>query len=225
MSIVQENIYTPLLLQEGQAVMLVDIFSWLGKKRIELASHSTLTYLIVAWSADIEIEIVTKGSECSCRIFGLFGSDAKGQIKGNIKVSLDHSHTSADVDLISFLYDGAKVDIDGTIDINERLDNVHGRLLEQNIVLGKTISVKTLPQLNVASHNVRASHGAKIDSLDPQKLFYMMSRGLTKEQSQKLLVDWYIDFVLSHFSDIGDAEKTYIRDQVTGNRFQVPGPR
>lgn len=78
---------------------------------------------------------------------------------------------------------------DGSIDIAPYVNNVHGRLLQQNVVLGKDISVKILPQLNVASHDVSAAHGAKIDSLDTQKLFYMMSRGLTQKQSQKLLVD------------------------------------
>ncbi|MEI6672864.1 MAG: SufD family Fe-S cluster assembly protein [bacterium] len=69
------------------------------------------------------------------------------------------------------------------------LDHVHAHLREQNIVLGKNISLTTIPKLNVASYNVTASHGANIDILDQQKLFYMMSRGLTKEQSQTLLVD------------------------------------
>jgi Fe-S cluster assembly scaffold protein SufB len=49
-------------------------------------------------------------------------------------------------------------------------------LLEQNIILGKNIKLTTLPKLNVASHNVTAAHGANIDMLDQQKLFYMMSR-------------------------------------------------
>ena len=109
-------------------------------------------------------------------------------MNGSLNVSLDHAQTSAEVELISFLHDGAKIAIDGSIDIGKHLDHVHGRLLQQNIVLGKDISVKTLPKLNIASHNVRASHGATIDTLDQQKLFYMMSRGLTQQQSQKLLV-------------------------------------
>ena len=108
---------------------------------------------------------------------------------GSIKVSLNHSYTSANVELISFLRDGAQVNIDGSVDIAPYLDQVHGRLLEHNIVLGKNISLKTLPKLNVSSHNVRAAHGANIDTLDQQKLFYMMSRGLTQQQSQKLLVN------------------------------------
>jgi Fe-S cluster assembly scaffold protein SufB len=112
--------------------------------------------------------------------------------------------------LISFLYDGAKFAFDGSIDIADFLDGAQGRLLQQNVVLGKDISVKVLPQLNVASHNVRAAHGAKIDSLDTQKLFYMMSRGLTKQQSQKLLVDGYIEHAFSQFSELTQKDKKNI---------------
>lgn len=129
-----------------------------------------------------------------------------------MSVSLNHSSTSADVDLVSFLYDWAKFMFDGSIDIDSYLHNTHGRLLQQNVILGKDISVKVLPQLNVASHDVRAAHWAKIDSLDTQKLFYMMSRGLTKQQSQKLLVDGYIAHALSHFADIKESDKKYIYD-------------
>jgi Fe-S cluster assembly protein SufD len=67
-----------------------------------------------------------------------------------------------------------------------------------------------LPKLSVASHDVRASHGANIDTLDQQKLFYMMSRGLTQQQSQTLLVDGYIEYVLGHFTEVSDTEKNSI---------------
>lgn len=128
----------------------------------------------------------------------------------SIKISLNHSQTSANAELISFLRDDTKITIDGSIDIAPHLDQVHGRLLEQNIVLGQNISLRTLPKLTVASHNVTASHGAKIDTLDQQKLFYMMSRGLTQQQSQTLLVDGYIDYVLNHFKDLHTKDQNHV---------------
>jgi len=78
-------------------------------------------------------------------------------------------------------------------------------------VLGKNISLKTLPKLNVSSYNVTATHGANIDTFDQQKMFYMMSRGLTQEQSQKLLVNGYIEYVLAHFEEISETEKDKVR--------------
>jgi len=207
MSLIQTNSFDTISLKKGQSLELIDIFDAAWKKTVELQPHSSLIYLVVGSGTDMDIQVITRWQHCSCKIFWFFVSDAKRPVAGSLKVSLKHSQTSADVELISFLRDGAKVLIDGSIDIWNHLEQVHGRLLEQNIVLGKNISLKTLPRLHVASHNVHASHGANIDTLDQQKLFYMMSRGLTQQQSQTLLVDWYIDYVLSHFKEIGTTEK------------------
>lgn len=215
MKIYQTNIFQPISVDEGNSLELIDIFDLGGKKTIELHPHSSLTYLIVGSAIDIDITLVTTWPYCSCKIFWLFVSDVHRSITGSLKILLNHSHSSADVELISFLYDGAKVAIDGSIDIWLHVDQVHGRLLEQNIVLGKNISLKTLPKLNVASYNVTAAHGANIDTLDQQKLFYMMSRGLTQQQSQTLLVHWYIDYVLAHFEEISDKEKDSVRKILT----------
>jgi hypothetical protein len=214
MTSLQTNIFNPFSVDEGQSLELIDVFDVAWKKIIELYPHSSLIYLIVGLSPDIDIQIITKWSHCSCKIFWLFTSDAIHPVTGSIKVSLQHSQTSAEVELISFLRDGATISIDGALDIWDHLDQVHGRLLEQNIVLWKNISIKTLPKLNIASHNVRASHGANIDTLDQQKLFYMMSRGLTQQQSQTLLVDWYIEYVLGHFMGISDTERKNVYKKI-----------
>lgn len=215
MKLLQTNIFTPLSVTKGQSLELIDVFDVAWQKIIELQPHSSLIYLVVGSDTDINIQIMTTWPHCSCTIFGLFASDAKHPITGSLNISLKHSQTSADVEIISFLRDGAKVTIDGSIDITDHLDHVHGRLLEQNIVLWKNISLKTLPKLTIASQNVRASHGANIDTFDQQKLFYMMSRGLTKKQSQGLLVNGYIEHILSHFSGISDKEKTQIHTILT----------
>ncbi len=59
MVVLQKNIYTPLSLAPSQSIFLVDMFDGSGKKTIELAPHSSFTYLIVARHADIDIDIVT----------------------------------------------------------------------------------------------------------------------------------------------------------------------
>lgn len=212
MNLIQTNIFESLFISSEHHVSCIDVFDVPGKKTITLAPHSSLIYLVVGVSSSIDLRIITTWPHCSCVVFGLFASDTERSISGSLNVSLDHDHTSAQVELVSFLYDGAKVAIDGEIGIDHQLNHVSGHLLQQNIVLGKNVSIATVPKLNIASHNVRASHGANIDSLDGQKLFYMMSRGLTKKQSQKLLVDWYIDTVLSHFSSLETTDKQYIYD-------------
>lgn len=209
-----KNTFDSLSVAKDQAFQLIDIFDISGKKTIYLEAHSALTYLVVATQADVHIDVVTTWPYCSCKVFWLFASHAQHPVSGSLTVWLNHPHTSAQVELFSFLHDGASVDIDGSIDIPAGLDNVSGHLLEHAIVLWKPISLKTLPKLTIASYNVTASHGANVDGLDPQKLFYMMSRGLTKEQSQKLLVDGHITSVLSNFENVSDEDIDSIYTQL-----------
>jgi hypothetical protein len=117
MTLLHTDIFDPISLTTGQSLELIDIFDVQGKKTIELHSHSSLIYLIIGSGADIDLQIITKGSQCSCTIFGLFASDDKHPMTGSLKVSLDHSQTSAKVELISFLHDSAKTSIDGSITI------------------------------------------------------------------------------------------------------------
>ena len=210
MKLLHTNNFDSFSVVKGESLSLIDVFDIPWKKTITLDAHSSLIYLVVGPNIGIDIDIITTWPHCSCMIFWLFRSDGHHVLTDSLRVSLAHSHTSANVELISFLYEGAKISIDGSLNIWSHLDQVHGRLLEHNIVLGKNISLKTLPKLNIASYNVTAAHGASIDTFDHQKLFYMMSRGLTKEEAQTLLVHGYIDAVLARFEEISSKEKDSI---------------
>ena len=43
------------------------------------------------------------------------------------------------------------------------------------------------PQLEIYTDDVRCSHGATAGKLDDDMLFYLLSRGLTRETAQRLL--------------------------------------
>jgi len=105
MTIVSQNSFDPLVAKKDQSLVVIDIFDVSGKKSIELSAYSSLIYLVVVSGADIDLRVVTKGPQCSCKIFGLFASDAKHPLSGSLHVFLDHSQTSAEVELISFLRD------------------------------------------------------------------------------------------------------------------------
>ncbi|MEI8091697.1 MAG: SufD family Fe-S cluster assembly protein [bacterium] len=135
------------------------------------------------------MEFTTAGEGTELYVYGLFFADEKKETKAKINFNITHSHTQAQLHLISFIQDERKVETDGAINISENIQKVQSHLLEENIILGKNISIKAKPILNIASNDVQASHGAKIEKIDAEKLLYMTSRGLTPEQAQKLVVN------------------------------------
>lgn len=68
--------------------------------------------------------------------------------------------------------------------------------------------------LDVRSSDVSASHGAKIDRLDENKLFYMMSKGIDQKQAQKLIVSGYIQRACDEINDMKEEQKIQVVSDV-----------
>ena len=49
------------------------------------------------------------------------------------------------------------------------------------------------PALEILEKDVKAGHAATVGKVDGKMLFYLMSRGLTKTQAEKMLVEGFIE--------------------------------
>ena len=91
-------------------------------------------------------------------------------------------------------------DVNGNISISPGTSKVIAGLLQENIILGDHIHIQAKPMLNISSNDVQASHGAKIERIDSEKLLYMTSRGLTPQQAQRLVIQWYFAHIHDQMS-------------------------
>lgn len=57
----------------------------------------------------------------------------------------------------------------------------------RNLLLSTEGLVNTKPQLEIFADDVLCSHGATIGQLDPEEVFYLESRGMTKEKAREVL--------------------------------------
>ncbi|MDD2493157.1 MAG: SufD family Fe-S cluster assembly protein [Bacilli bacterium] len=57
------------------------------------------------------------------------------------------------------------------------------------------------PKLQIDEYDCIASHGASIGAIDEDELYYLMSRGLTKEASETLIVEGFINPFLLEVKD------------------------
>ena len=58
----------------------------------------------------------------------------------------------------------------------------------KGIILDSTSQISANPILEIDEYDVIASHGASIGAIDDEELYYLMSRGLKKEVSEKLII-------------------------------------
>ncbi|MGC1521267.1 MAG: Fe-S cluster assembly protein SufD [Steroidobacteraceae bacterium] len=70
----------------------------------------------------------------------------------------------------------------------------------RGLLLSPAAEIDTRPQLEIHADEVKCAHGATTGRLDPDMLFYMLSRGLDRETAQSLLVFAFLADVLTGMS-------------------------
>ena len=70
----------------------------------------------------------------------------------------------------------------------------------RGLLLSPHAEIDARPQLEIHADEVKCAHGATTGRLDPDMLFYMLSRGLDRDTAQSLLVYAFLADVLTGMS-------------------------
>lgn len=85
--------------------------------------------------------------------------------------------------------DSARAVFNGKILVPKPAQMTDAAQLSRNLLLSPKARVDTKPQLEITADNVKCSHGATVSQLDAEEIFYLQSRGLSREMSCNLLID------------------------------------
>ena len=100
----------------------------------------------------------------------------------------------------------------GLIKVAEGAQLTDAYQTNRNLLLSKDASAVALPNLEIRADDVRCSHGATVGQVDDTMLFYLMSRGLDREQAERLLVFGFFDEVLERVP--GEGVRSRIRESI-----------
>lgn len=151
-----------------------------------------------------------------------FGADAAYMIDraGILDLNYNVVHfgpkTASDIQLNGVLRDQADKIFRGTIDFKRGAVGAAGNEKEDVLLMDPTVSNKTIPLILCQEENVSGTHGATIGRLGKELLFYLESRGMTKDQVYEMMARARIDALVGRIKDertrrviredMGDAE-------------------
>jgi len=137
----------------------------------------------------------------SKNISPLQGGDAwkaeGGKISAKIESVLKADFVKSNVKIISIVWKKWFVDLDWIIKIEDGIKKVDWNLSEENIFLWDDWQVKWIPTLLVASSDVKASHSCKMERISDEKLFYLRSRWLLRENALNMIIEAKIENLFS----------------------------
>ncbi len=100
----------------------------------------------------------------------------------------------------------------GKIFVNSDAQKTDGYQLSKAILLDKESEFNAKPELEIYADDVKCSHGSASGSLNEDSIFYLMSRGLSYQQSRELLIN---GFLLDVVEKITDSEiKNLIKNMI-----------
>ena len=112
----------------------------------------------------------------------------------------------------SVLENSSKAAYQGKIFVNSKAQKTDGYQLSKAILLNKDSEFNAKPELEIYADDVKCSHGSASGSLNEDSIFYLMSRGLSYQQSRELLIN---GFLLDVVEKITDSEiKNLIKNMV-----------
>jgi len=85
----------------------------------------------------------------------------------------------------------------GKIQVAREAQLTNSYQLNRNLILSREARVDTKPQLEIGADDVKCSHGATIGQMDDEQLFYLASRGISKESAKAMLARGFVDDVVS----------------------------
>jgi Fe-S cluster assembly protein SufD len=96
--------------------------------------------------------------------------------------------------------DVSRVIFNSKVIVNAGAKHADSKQSCRGLLLSPSAEIDTRPQLEIHDDEVKCAHGATTGRLDPDMLFYMLSRGLDRDTAQSLLVYAFLADVLTGMS-------------------------
>jgi Fe-S cluster assembly protein SufD len=97
-------------------------------------------------------------------------------------------NTASDLLYKNSLDDAARTIFSGLIRVNPGAHRTDAYQKVRNLLLSDDSEANSAPGLEIEADDVRCTHGATSGQIEEEELFYLMSRGISKKQAQKLIV-------------------------------------
>ncbi|MEM3807030.1 MAG: SufD family Fe-S cluster assembly protein [Nitrososphaerota archaeon] len=91
----------------------------------------------------------------------------------------------------------SKALLKGIIRIERRAKNSVAYLAEHAMLLSSESRAEAIPGLEIECNEVRATHSASVSQIDPEQVWYMMTRGVPREEAVKIIALGFFEPLIS----------------------------
>jgi Fe-S cluster assembly protein SufD len=172
----------------------------LSVQRAQVGRDAQVRTLGVAFGATLaraEAETLLVGDGGSSEMLGVYFGDGEQHI--DHRSIQDHvgSRTSSDLLYKGALRDRSNAIYTGTVILEQGAHTCDAYQTNRNILLSETAKAMSVPNLEILTNDpTRCGHAASVGPVSDDELFYLMSRGIPREEAERLIVFGFFAEVL-----------------------------
>ena len=148
----------------------------------------------------IEIEINLNRDNSSCSIYSALNLlESQHQ---EIKTRINHNSPNCKSyqKIKNVLNDKSRGVYQGKIFVNKIAQKTDAYQLSKALILNDDAEFDAKPELEIYADDVKCSHGSTSGSIDPDAVYYLMTRGISKKEAVKLLISGFLNEMLENIT-------------------------
>jgi Fe-S cluster assembly protein SufD len=102
----------------------------------------------------------------------------------------------------------------GKIYVKDIAQKTNAYQLSKALLLSDNSEFNSKPELEIYADDVKCSHGATSGSLDEDSIYYLMTRGLSRKESVKLLINGFLNEVVNMIKS--NSVKEFVKSKLQG---------
>lgn len=146
-------------------------------------------------------QVDINGENCDSLLNGLYIGTKKNIVDNHIVINHNKPNSHSNQFFKGILEDKSRGIFNGKIYVKKDAQKTNAYQSNKNILTSTDSQVFTKPELEIYADDVKCSHGATSGFLQENEMFYLMTRGINREESKSLLLKAFANEVVEKLDD------------------------
>ncbi len=192
-------------LSDNAKLHFVELQSWgdnvwnFSHERAWVGRDANLEWIFGALGSNLtknfsEMDLIGEGAVG--KMSGFYFTDGKQHLDHDTQQNHLAPHTTSDLLFKGALKDSSRSVWQGMIYVAPGAQKTDGYQANRNLVLSPKARADSIPGLEILADDVRCTHGATVGKIDPDSVFYLLSRGIPYAEAEHLIVEGFFDPIM-----------------------------
>lgn len=194
-----------ILVGQNASLKFVELQSWgdhvwnFSHERAQVNRYGNLEWIFGAMGSHVtknfsDLDLIGEGA--TGKMSGFYFADGVQHLDHDTQQNHLARNTTSDLLYKGALKGKSRSVWQGMIYVAPKAQKTDGYQANRNLTLSPLARADSIPGLEILADDVRCSHGATVGKIDDNQMFYLQSRGIPKQEAERLIVEGFFDPIM-----------------------------